>query len=153
MRHELVVGFELGDGHLTSVGGGVGGEVERWPPGGGERRDTWLTVLTRWLLICLVVNNVGVIFTGLYSDSEGITLTSSLFVTGIVLDSCPPLSVNPSFLSTPAAHGDRGLRPSSSRAAQEEVTTETRGNLQRAAEGSGSEVSRCVCVCELFLWP
>lgn len=39
-----------------------------------------------------------------------------------------------------AAHGDRRLRPSSTRAAQEEVTAEAWRNLQGAAKGSRSEV-------------
>lgn len=39
-----------------------------------------------------------------------------------------------------AAHGDRRLRPSSARAAQEEVTAEAWWNLQGAAKGSRSEV-------------
>ena len=60
-------------------------------------------------------------------------------------------SVNPPFLWTPAARSDGGLRSSSTRAAQEEVTTETRGNLQRIAERSGSEVCVCVCVC-VSMW-
>lgn len=55
----------------------------------------------------------------------------------------------PALLFTLAAYGDRGLLPSSTRAAEEEVTTETGWHMQRVAKGSRSEVCFHAHVCLL----
>lgn len=100
-----------------------------------------LTVVHHWLYINYQSNKC--------VTERFITLKGTQRLGVVIIKQLVLVLTQPSCDLLPTAHSDTGLRPSSSRATQEAITTEIRRNSQGVAKGSRSEVCACIFV---YLW-